>query len=128
MVGIVIVSHSKKLVEGMLHELRVFSKLCPIALAGGDENDNYGTSINKIKKAIKDVYSEDGVCIITDLGSSIMTSEIVLEELNDRKIQLLDCSFLEGSISAVILSEQGKTIDEIVYSIKQLPHKTPSNS
>ena len=118
MVGIVIVCHSYKLAQGLEHELRMFSKVCPVAIAGGDDENNYGTSYQKIKNAIKKVYSEDGVCIITDVGSSLMTSEMVLEELNKDNIKILNCPFLEGNITAVSLSEQNKTLDEIVNNIK----------
>lgn len=117
MVSIVLVSHSNKLVEGLLHELRMFSKNCPIAIAGGDDNNEYGTSFAKIKKAIDDVYSDDGVCIITDIGSSVMTSEMVIEELNNDKIKILKTPFLEGAIVAVTSSEQGMSLDEIVNSV-----------
>lgn len=114
MVAVVLVCHSNKLAQGLLHELRMFSKICPIAIAGGDDNDNYGTSYTKIKNAINEVYSQDGVCIITDVGSSTMTTQIVIEELNDDKIRLLDCSMLEGAIEVVTSSEQGKTLNEII--------------
>lgn len=121
MVSIVLVSHSYKLVEGLLHELRMFSKDCPIAIAGGDDNNDYGTSFNKIKKAIEDVYSDDGVCIICDVGSSIMTSEMVLEELQNDKIKILDTSFLEGSIVAVTSSQQGMSLEQIINIVPTKP-------
>lgn len=118
MVGIVIVCHSNKLAEGILHELRMFSKNCPIAIAGGDDDNNYGTSFTKIKNAINQIYTDDGVCIICDIGSSIMTSQMVIEEFDDRKIELLNCPLLEGSIIVATSSEQGKTIEEIIETIK----------
>lgn len=117
MVGVVLVCHSNKLAQGLLHELRMFSKTCPIAVAGGDDNDDYGTSYTKIKNAINEVYSQDGVCIITDVGSSTMTAQIIIEELNNNKIKLLDCPMLEGAINVVTSCEQGKTINEILNSI-----------
>ena len=117
MVGIVIVSHSIKLANGLLHELRMFTKDCPIAIAGGDDDDNYGTSFTKIHKAIKDVYNEDGVCVICDIGSAIMTSQMVIEELNDNNIKILESTFLEGAITAATLSNQGKTLSQIIDSV-----------
>ena len=119
MVGLVLVSHSDKLAEGLLHELRMFSKICPIAIAGGDDNDDYGTSYTKIKNAITQVYSEDGICIVTDVGSSIMTTQMVLEELNDEKIKLIEGPMLENSITIVTSSEQGKTLNQILEIVTQ---------
>ena len=117
MVGLVIVCHSNKLADGLLHELRMFSKTCPIAVAGGDDNNDYGTSYTKIKNAIDEVYDEDGVCIIVDVGSSFMVAQMIIEELNDDKIVLLDCSLLENAIEIVMSSEQGKTLTQIVDDI-----------
>ena len=114
MVGLVLVCHSNKLAEGILHELRMFAKSCPIAIAGGDDNDGYGTSYTKIKNAINNVYNNDGVCILADVGSSIMTTQMVLEELDSENIKLLDCPIVEGAIVAAISSEQGDDIDVIV--------------
>ena len=125
MVGIVIVTHSNKLAEGLLHELRMFSKTCPIAIAGGDDDGGYGTSYNKITDAINSVYSDDGVCVLTDIGSSTMTSEFVIEELSKDNIKLLECPLLEGAITATVSSEQGKTLKEIIDSIPKIVE--PSN-
>lgn len=117
MVSIVLVSHSYKLAEGLLHELRMFSKNCHIAIAGGDDNNEYGTSFTKIKNAIEEIYSDDGVCIIADIGSSIMSSEMVIEELKNKNIKILDTPFLEGSIAAVMSCEQGMSLDQIVDNV-----------
>lgn len=114
MVGIVIVCHSNKLAEGILHEVRMFSKICPVAIAGGDDNNNYGTSYTKIKQAINNVCSNDGVCVLADIGSSIMTAQMIIEELNDDKIKLVDCPLIEGAIVASISSELNDNIITVV--------------
>lgn len=117
MVGIVIVCHSEKLAEGILHEIRMFAKKCPIAIAGGDDNGNYGTSYTKIKQAIDSIYSEDGVCVVVDVGSSIMTAQMVLEELNKDNIKIIDCPIVEGAIIASTSSELGDGIDQIIKKV-----------
>lgn len=118
MVGIVIVCHSEKLAEGILHEIRMFAKKCPIAIAGGDDNGNYGTSYTKIKQAIDSIYSEDGVCVVVDVGSSIMTAQMVLEELNNKdNIKIIDCPIVEGAIIASTSSELGDDINQIIKKV-----------
>ena len=117
MVGIVVVCHSEKLAEGILHEIRMFAKKCPITIAGGDDNGNYGTSYTKIKQAIDSIYSEDGVCVVVDVGSSIMTAQMVLEELNKNNIKIIDCPIVEGAIIASTSSELGDGIDQIIKKV-----------
>ncbi len=50
------------------------------------DDGGFGTSFEKITEAIDEVYSDDGVAIFMDLGSAVMTTEMVLESMEDRKI------------------------------------------
>ena len=68
MVGFVIVSHSAKLAEGVADLARMMAKSAPIAPAGGLEDGSFGTSFEKISSAIDQVYSEDGVILLMDMG------------------------------------------------------------
>lgn len=123
MVSIVIVTHSNKLAEGILDEIRIMAKNIPVALAGGDDDNNYGTSYTKIRNAIESVYSKDGVIVLTDIGSSTMTSEIVIEDLNKDNILLFDGPIVESAITASVSSECGNDIN----AIKEELIKTKSN-
>lgn len=117
MVGIVVVSHSKLLAEGVVDLVRMTSKKVKIATAGGLENGEYGTSIEAINKAVENVYSEDGVIIFADLGSSIMTSEMLVEEKQDEKIVLSKASVVEGAFAACIYAENGMSLNDILNMI-----------
>ena len=65
MVGFVIVSHSSKLAEGVVDLTKMMAPDVPIAAAGGMEDGNFGTSFDKIYQAVEEVYSEDGVIIVS---------------------------------------------------------------
>ena len=56
MVGIVIVSHSEKLADGVLDATKIMADGALIATAGGADAGGYGTSYEKIKSAVKSVY------------------------------------------------------------------------
>lgn len=88
MVGIVIVSHSEKLAESIVDLTRMMADGANIVAAGGLEDGSFGTSYERIKEAIGKVYSEEGVIILMDMGSAVMTTEMVLEEFDagSRKI------------------------------------------
>lgn len=113
MVSIVIVTHSAKLAQGILDEIRIMAKDVVVALAGGDDSNNYGTSYTKIKNAIESVYTQDGVIVLTDIGSSTMTSEIVIEDMNLDNVFLFDGPIVESAIAASVSSECGNDINAI---------------
>ena len=113
MVGIVIVSHSKKLAEGVADLTEMMAQGCPLAIAGGMENGGYGTSYEKIMRAVESVYSEDGVAILFDMGSAAMTTEMVLEDLPYENVRMLDCPIAEGAVAATVASVGGLSLQEV---------------
>ena len=121
MVGIVIVSHSEKLAEGVADATRIMADGCPVAAAGGTDDGGYGTSYAKIKAAIEKVRGEDGAAVLMDMGSAVMTTEMVIEELGFPDVVMLDCPIAEGAIAATLSSVCGddlKTVCEQALSVK----------
>ena len=113
MVGIVIVSHSLKLAEGVVEISKMMAAQAPIVAAGGLEDGSLGTSYEKISAAIEKVYSDDGVMILPDMGSSVMTTEMVLEDFDKPRVKMIDCPLVEGAVLAAVESLGGKTFEEI---------------
>lgn len=113
MVGIVIVSHSAALAEGVLDLIRMMASVCPVAVAGGADDGGYGTSYIKIKAAIETVNGDDGVLVLADMGSSVMTAEMVIEELGSPDVVLVDCPLVEGAVSATISSVCGDNLETV---------------
>ncbi len=124
MVGIVIVSHSKKLADGVLDATKIMADGCPVAAAGGTDSGGYGTSYEKICEAVKSVYSEDGVIILVDMGSAVMTAEMVIEDLGYDNVFLLDCPLVEGAVAASLASycnDDLQTVKKQALSAKTEP-------
>ncbi len=119
MVGIVIVSHSQKLAEGVVEISKMMAAQAPIAAAGGLEDGNLGTSYEKICAAIEEVYSADGVIILMDMGSAVMTTEMVLEDLDKPLVKMIDCPLVEGAVLAAVESAGGRTLQEISERIEE---------
>ena len=120
MVSIVVVSHSEKLATGVVDLVRMMAKEVKIATAGGLEDGSHGTSFDKINKAIDEVYSDDGVILINDMGSAIMTSEMVIESSEKEKLFIADCPIVEGTLEAAVLAENGNSIEEIINELKNV--------
>lgn len=113
MVGLVIVSHSRMLAEGVRDATRIMAKECPVAVAGGADDGGYGTSYEKIRRAIESVYSESGVIVLVDMGSAVMTTEMVIEEMGQDNILLLDCPIAEGAVTASLASVCGDDLEAV---------------
>ena len=118
MVGIVIVSHSQKLAEGVVEISRMMAEKVPIAAAGGLEGGGLGTSYDKICAAIEAVYSADGVIVLMDMGSAVMTTEMVLDDLDRPNVKMINCPLVEGAVLAAVESAGGATLQELTKRIE----------
>ena len=95
-----------------------------IAAAGGLEDGTFGTSYERIKAAIDSVYSDDGVIILMDMGSAVMTTEMVLEEYDSQKVRMVDAPIVESAVAASVSAMCGSdlaTILEEIEDTKQAP-------
>ncbi|NLO99001.1 MAG: PTS-dependent dihydroxyacetone kinase phosphotransferase subunit DhaM [Clostridiaceae bacterium] len=120
MVGFVVVSHSHNLAESVVELTRMMADGVPIIGAGGLEDGSFGTSFDKISRAIDKIYSEDGIIILVDMGSAVMTAEMVIESMADRTIKIADCPLVEGAIAGTIDSISGLSINEILDNLTEI--------
>ncbi len=117
MVVIVIVSHSWKISEGICDlAAHVAGTAARIISAGGMQDGEIGTDAVKISEAIRAADSGDGVVVLADIGSSIMSAETAFELLADEDIdaRLADAPIVEGAIAASVEAVCGGGIDEVV--------------
>lgn len=125
-VGLVIVSHSAQLAIGVAELAGQMAQgTTPIVTAGGGANDILGTSVDKIHAAIEAVDGPDGVLVLLDLGSAILSTEMALELLSNEQNNRIALSFaplVEGTIAAAIESALGRSLAEV----KQAAEKTAS--
>jgi phosphoenolpyruvate-protein phosphotransferase/dihydroxyacetone kinase phosphotransfer subunit len=120
MVGIVIVSHSAKLAEGVyeLADQMVQGKV-PLAAAGGidDPENPIGTDAMKVLEAIQSVYSDDGVVVLMDLGSALLSTEMALEFLDpeqSKHVYLTAAPLVEGVMAAAVQASIGGTPKQVI--------------
>ena len=120
MEGIVIVSHSKNLADSVVEFTGLMAPDAKIAAAGGMEDGGFGTSFEKIQKAIESVYSEEGVIVLMDMGSAVMTTEMVLDMFEPDTVKMADCPLVEGAVVATIDAASGMKMDEILAALSQV--------
>ncbi|MDO5515989.1 MAG: dihydroxyacetone kinase phosphoryl donor subunit DhaM [Clostridium sp.] len=123
MVGVVIVSHSKNLADGVKEVASQMASEVKVETAGGTSDGRLGTDIEKIKTAIMNAYSDDGVVILFDLGSSMMNTEMAIEFLDEHKrrnIRMLDAPLVEGAVVAAVDASIGKSLAEISAELNKM--------
>jgi phosphocarrier protein FPr len=120
MIGIVIVSHSALLAQGVVEivEQMVHGRV-PLAIAGGTGNAEspIGTDPFKVLAAIEAVYSVDGVLVLMDLGSALMSAEAALDMLPaDRRAHVVLCEapLVEGAVAAAVRVMTGGSLHEVL--------------
>ncbi|MGM7637382.1 dihydroxyacetone kinase phosphoryl donor subunit DhaM [Bacillus sp. Hm123] len=107
-VGIVLISHSKQIVDGLYELIRQVEKEVVVACAGGTEDGRIGTSLEKIQQAIAEANSEAGVLMFYDLGSAKMNGELAVELSGVSNVYLVDAPLIEGSYIAAVEAGLGK--------------------
>ena len=115
MVGLVLVSHIKKLAEGAAELGALMAPEVPVEAAGGLPDGNPGTDYERIASAIGRIREKcpEGVLVIPDMGSSCMTTEMVLEDLADPLVVMADCPFAEGTVAAIVDAVSGSSLAEV---------------
>lgn len=115
-VGIVAVSHSRALAEAAveLSKQMVAQNAPAIAVAAGTDDGGFGTDAMLIMQAIEEVNSGDGVVILTDLGSAILSTDVALEFLGEPDdVLVVGAPFVEGLLSAVVTAASGASLEDV---------------
>ncbi|WFQ92010.1 Protein-lysine deacetylase [Mycoplasma feriruminatoris] len=117
MVGIVVISHSNKVANGVVELAKQMANKVKIIPAGGTKDNQIGTDIDLIIDAINKAWDpNDGVILLFDLGSALMNAQMAIEMLDDEKqnkVEVVDAALVEGTILAAVNSSMNKSIKEI---------------
>ena len=124
MIGIVVVCHSSGLAAGVVELAREMGGAeVAIEAAGGLEGgDALGTSATLIAAAIERAWSGDGVLVLMDLGSAVLSAEAALELLGgDRgeQVVLSDGPLAEGAVIAAVAAAAGSSLAEVADQAKR---------
>ncbi|NDU74466.1 phosphoenolpyruvate--protein phosphotransferase [Actinomadura sp. DSM 109109] len=108
MVGIVIISHSRTLAEGVAEVARALGVgKAVVEAAGGDSEGRLGTSIDLVEQAVAAADGGDGVVLLADLGSSVLTAKMLIEDADGGDVLLADAPLVEGAVAAASLAATG---------------------
>lgn len=128
-VGLVIVSHSAKLAEGVRELAAQMARDVRLEPAGGTDDGGIGTSLEKIQTAIAAADTGEGVLLLADLGSAVMTAETAVEFLDDEqraRVRLADAPLVEGTVAAAVAAQSGRALMAVLQEAEAAGHLPPS--
>lgn len=123
MIGIVIVSHNKKLGEEIIN-LTSEMKGYPFKVANGSGTsaEHYGTNPMIIGEAIKEADDGQGVIVLCDLGSAVMNAKMAIEFLEtdmQERVRIADAPIVEGAFVAMASNCPEANLKELVKEIEE---------
>lgn len=126
-VGLLIVSHSARIAEGVVELAAQMAASVAIVAAGGTDDGSIGTSFDKVQAGLASADSGDGVVVLCDLGSAVLTAETALE-LHDapERIRIADAPIVEGAVAAAVAAESGATLEQVLAAAEDRSAGAPA--
>jgi PTS hybrid protein len=120
-VGLVIVSHSARLAEGVAElAAQMAQGQVTIAVAGGTNDGSLGTSMEKVLAALELADSPEGVLVLLDLGSAVMMTEMAIEAFaHSERVKISSAPLVEGAVVAAVEASTGSSLQEVEEATKQ---------
>lgn len=134
MVNIVIVSHCHELAEGVKTLADQMSNdAIRITAIGGilvDDTPQLGTDAVRISQAVSRAWTPDGVLLLVDLGSAVLSAELAVDmldpEMQERCI-VSNAPLVEGAVVAALEASVGhdlETVNAAAEAAGQFPKVT----
>ncbi|MEG0075951.1 MAG: dihydroxyacetone kinase phosphoryl donor subunit DhaM [Eubacterium sp.] len=121
--GIVIVSHSAKLAEGLVDIVSEMNDgSVKIMAAGGADEGRIGTNALKIMSAIESMEDCNNILLYVDMGSSVISTEAAIDMIDEdlaEKVQVVDCPLVEGAFAGVVQATITDDVDAIIRVSKE---------
>lgn len=120
MVGLILVSHSRKLAQAAAELAReATGPDLPVAAAGGTGEDHreLGTDALDILEAINSVLSDAGAAVLMDMGSAVLSAQTaldLLDEMQRPRVRLCSAPLVEGAIAAAVQIRIGSPLAQVV--------------
>jgi len=116
-IGLVVVSHSPQLARAAVDLAleMVHGERPRIAIAAGVYDGSLGTDATRIAEAIGEVASPDGVLVLVDLGSAVLSAGLALEliDLPGVEVRVTSAPFVEGLMAGLVRAAAGASLDEV---------------
>lgn len=119
LVGLVIVSHSAKLAEGVAELAGQMAPDVVLVPAGGAPGGGLGTDFDAVAAAVERADQGAGAVVLYDLGSARMTGELVLESVADPgRVIMADAPLVEGAVAAAVAAQGGAAVQGVAAAAR----------
>ncbi len=116
-VGLVVVSHSAKVAQGTVELAAQMAEGVRLRAAGGTDDGGIGTDATLIAEAIDAVDDGDGVLVLVDLGSAVLSAQLAIDELIDPerrpRVRICEAPLVEGTVIGAIQASTGMDLDQV---------------
>jgi phosphoenolpyruvate-protein phosphotransferase/dihydroxyacetone kinase phosphotransfer subunit len=118
-IGIVVVSHSRALAEAAVRladEMVKEAARPRIEVAAGLDATTFGTDAAAVSEALERADSPDGVLLLVDLGSAILSAEMALEFVDPQlaaRVTISSAPLVEGLVAAVVGAATGASLSAV---------------
>jgi phosphocarrier protein FPr len=125
MVSIVLVSHSLDLSSAVkaLADQQIHGRARIVAVGGSDNpHQPFGTDPVAIAEAIQSVHSADGVLVLMDLGSAVLSGQVALDLLPPAQrigVHLSVGPFVEGAMAAAVQASIGMNLAAVAREAEE---------
>lgn len=116
--GILLVSHSSKLVNGLAELISQVTSDIPFTYVGGTLDGEIGTSFETVFEAIEQNPAQR-LLAFYDLGSARMNLELAAE-MTSKDVQIQSVPVVEGTYTAAALLQVGASEEEILEQLEDL--------
>ena len=117
--GVVVVSHSAEIARGVVELAgQMAGDEVRLEGAGGDSHGTLGTDERRVRDAIRRADDGDGVALLADLGSAVLTIRHILESGNGG-VKLADAPVVEGAVAAAVVASMGLPLAEVVKAAEE---------
>ena len=116
--GIVIVSHSKNIAQGIVDLISEVAFEISITYVGGTEKGEIGTSFERVQEAVE-ANKANVLLAFYDLGSAKMNLEIA-RDFSEKEIVINNVPICEEAYTAAALLQAGVELEEISKQLQEL--------
>lgn len=117
-IGIIVVSHSKNIAQGVVDLISEVAKDVSITYVGGTEDGEIGTSFDQVQQIVEQ-NDKKTLLAFFDLGSAKMNLELVAD-FSEKNIIISSVPVVEGAYTAAALLQAGADLDSIQSQLAEL--------
>ncbi|MDF8265340.1 dihydroxyacetone kinase phosphoryl donor subunit DhaM [Luteipulveratus flavus] len=125
MIGLVLVSHSRALAEAAVElagQMVAGDDGPRTRIAAGLDDGSLGTDAAAVADAVADADSGDGVLVLLDLGSAVLSAEMALELVDPdvaARTRLTAAPVVEGLVAATVAASVGGDLAAVAREAEQ---------